>query len=299
MIAFNLPRWLETITKKYGDNRNISPDDLCELQERVKRFESAQPLVSIVIPAWNEDERITKTIASLAFNDFDFGCELLVVNNNSTDNTQSVIDRIGVRSLFESTQGIAPARRRGLTDSKGKYHLCCDSDTCYPPTWIKYMVDNLRKHEADGVACVYGSYAFIPASGKSRLVMSIYEIFSNFIRRFNSKENETRYVMGFNFGFNREVAIQVNGFVMEKPRKFRNVFGSEDFVADSEDGLMAFLIKKAGFKILYLNHKNSRVWTSNRRIIIDGGLKKAVFLRLTKLFNRKLFLKRSRMKSTC
>jgi glycosyltransferase involved in cell wall biosynthesis len=294
MIDFRYPSWLKRILAAYSENRAISEKDISALRERLKIFETSEPLASIVIPAWNEEENIIKTIASLAFNEFDFPCELFVVNNNSTDNTQAVLDRIGVRSMLETNQGIAPARRRGLVEAKGKYHLCCDSDTIYPPGWIRSMVTTLRKKEKEGVACIYGTYSFIPSEGKSRFVMGLYETASSMVRSLKSKETETRRVMGFNFGFLRSVALEVNGFIMDKPRKFRNELGSTDYVADSEDGLLAFNIKKAGYRIYLVKNRQSRVWTSDRRLQIDGGLLRAVGLRLIKIINRKAFDKIAR-----
>lgn len=294
MIDFWLPNWLKTLVLRYSDNSKLTGDDIALLRNRLKKFEVEDPLVSIVIPAWNEEENIAKTIASLALNKIDFPCELFVINNNSTDNTQAVLDRIGVRSMIETKQGIAPARRRGLLEAKGKYHLCCDSDTVYPPTWIKNMTNSLQKTEKNGVACIYGSYSFIPSMGNSRFVMALYETGSSVIRFFKPKKTETRRVMGFNFGFIRAVALEVNGFIMDKPRKFRNELGSAEYVADSEDGLLALNIKKAGYKILYLNNRKSRVWTSDRRLLIDGGLIRATGLRLIKIINRKAFDKIAR-----
>jgi len=259
------------------------------LRIRLTKFDVENPLVSIVIPAWNEEENITKTIASLSLNEFDFPCELFVVNNNSTDNTQAVLDNIGVRSMIELNQGIAPARRRGLLESRGKYQLCCDSDTIYPPKWIKTMTEALQKNEHKGVACIYGSYSFIPADGKTRFNLALYESASSVIRFFKSKKTDYLRVMGFNFGLDRKIALEVNGFIMEKSRKFRNELGTADYVANSEDGLMAFHIKKAGYKILYVNNNRSRAWTSDRRMQIEGGMLRAIKLRLIKIFNRKEF----------
>lgn len=289
MIDFYLPKWIKKLLVKYADKRVLTSEELADLRLRLKKFDVEDPLVSIVIPAWNEEDNITKTIASLAYNEFDFSCELFVVNNNSTDNTQAVLDNIGVRSVMELNQGIAHARRRGLLDARGKYHLCCDSDTLYPPTWIKVMTEALQNNEKNGVACIYGSYSFLPAEGKSRFVMGLYETGSSIIRSFKSKKTEARRVMGFTFGLNRAVALEVNGFIMEKPRKFRNELGSAEYVGDSEDGKMASSIKKAGYKLLYVNNRKSRVWTSDRRLQIDGGLIRAILLRLIKMVNRKAF----------
>ena len=289
MIDFWMPDWLKMVINKYSDYSKLNDTDMSDLRRLLSRFNQADPVVSVVIPAWNEQENIARTIASLALNKFDFPCELIVVNNNSTDNTQVILDNIGVRSVVERTQGIAPARRRGLLDSKGKFHLCCDSDTIYPPDWIKTMKEALEKNEKNKVACIYGSYSFIPSKGKSRFVMGLYETATSLIRMLKSEKTEARRVMGFSFGFVRSVGLETNGFIMDKPRKFRNEYGTPDYVGNSEDGMMASSIKKAGYKLLFVNNRRSRVWTSDRRIVMDGGLLKGIRLRLLKIFNRKKF----------
>ncbi len=297
MIDFRLPGWLKNVIGRYSDYNKINSEDFLIVRSSLKKFDHPEPVVSIVIPAWNEEENISKTIASLALNRVDFPCELIVVNNNSTDNTQKVLDNIGVRSVLETTQGIAPARRRGLLESKGRYHLCCDSDTIYPPDWIRTMKEALQKNEKKGVACIYGSYSFIPSEGKSRFLMGLYETATAVMRSLKSKKTEAKRVMGFSFGFIRNIGLEANGFIMEKPRKFRNEYGSAEYVGNSEDGMMASSIKKAGYKILYVNNRRSRVWTSDRRIVMDGGLLKGVRLRLIKTFNRKKFDKMSKVNS--
>jgi len=196
MIYFWLPVWLKTLYTKYTSNNKPTNNDINDLKCRLKQFDVENPIVSIVIPAWNEEENIMKTIASLANNKFDFQCELIVINNNSTDNTQSILDNVGIRSIIETNQGIAPARRRGLLESRGKYHLCCDADTIYPPTWIREMTETLQKNEKQGVACIYGAYSFIPSQGKSRFVLALYETISNIVRSFTLRKAEHKKVMG-------------------------------------------------------------------------------------------------------
>jgi glycosyltransferase involved in cell wall biosynthesis len=287
MIDYVEPKWLQRVNTKYANLQSLSLAELDELRVRINQFEVENPLVSIVIPAWNEEENILKTLASLAYNEFDFPCELIVVNNNSTDNTQALLDNLGVRSLLETNQGIAPARQRGLMESRGKYHLCCDSDTIYPPTWIQSMTNTLQENEPNGVGCIYGSYSFIPSDVNGRLVMALYETATSFVRLFKSNKTEILRVLGFNFGFIRAIALAVDGFNMEKPRKFRNEKGSGDFVYRSEDGVMASNIKKAGYKLLFVNSRKTRAWTSDRRLLIDGGLKNAIVLRVIKRMERK------------
>jgi glycosyltransferase involved in cell wall biosynthesis len=290
-MQFILPQWLKLILKRYSNYTRISPQEIDILKKNLQKYNITNPLVSIIIPAWNEDENITKTIASLALNKTNYLCELIIVNNNSTDNTQSIIDEFGVKSFFEEVQGIAPARRCGLINAKGKYILCCDCDTIYPPNWITTMVNALIENEKSGVACIYGSYSFIPSNEKLRFLMGLYEVFSTILKRIKPSKIEGLNVMGFNFGFIREIGLKSDGFIMKNPRKFRNVLGSKDFVIQSEDAKMALSIVKAGYKLMFVNNKNSVAWTSNRRLIMEGGFFKGIIIRIIKLISWNLFIK--------
>ena len=69
MIDFWLPKWLKTLSDKYAANTGIKSEDIDEIRKLLKKFDAENPLVSIVIPAWNEEENIIKTIASLARNE--------------------------------------------------------------------------------------------------------------------------------------------------------------------------------------------------------------------------------------
>ena len=141
MSIFKLPDWLDQHLFTGKDFKDIGESELEELRSRLSKFNHENPEVSIVIPAWNEENNIYRTLSSLASNITDKNVELLVINNNSTDNTQKVLDRLGVRSYFQPIQGISFARQMGLLKARGSYHLCADSDTFYPPKWIELMTN--------------------------------------------------------------------------------------------------------------------------------------------------------------
>jgi len=52
--------------------------------------------------------------------------------------------------------------------------------------------------------------------------------------------------------------------------------------------MMALRLQEAGGKIAAVNGDDGRVWTSDRRIQIDGGLKKALIFRLKNIFLNKI-----------
>ncbi len=269
VALLKLPRWLKEhlfLNKLFA---NLSPQEIKNLQQKVQKFQDLQPEVSIVIPAWNEENNIFRTLSSLASNTTKYKVELIVVNNNSTDKTQQVLDTLGVKSYFEPKQGITFARQLGLEKAKGKYHLCADSDTFYPPGWIDAMVKPLEND--DNIVGVYGRYAFIPENPYERIFFWMYERMAGIIIRLRKRRREHINFLGFNMGFIAQVGLANGGFKVKEVRKFDNAIGSDYFVDESEDGRMAVNLMKTGKLKLILSSK-ARVFTSSRRLIAEGGI---------------------------
>ena len=229
------------------------------------------PLISIVIPAYNEEHNIVFTLASLCNNLTDKSVEIIVVNNNSSDNTESLVKGCGVVCINETKQGITNARNAGLAHAKGKYILNADADTIYPETWIDEMADPLIINEK--VAITYGRFAFIPIGSTGRLVYYFYERLADITRLYNNyKKTEAVNVYGFNSGFRREQGLLVDGF--NHPP------------GTNEDGYLALKLFNNGYgKMHRVSTGSAIVWTTDRRIQIDGGLWKAIIKRLVRLFN--------------
>jgi len=86
------------------------------------------PKVSVIIPSYNRGSVITKTLNSFfnqTFKDF----EIIVVDNNSTDNTKEVVNSIpNVRYVLEERQGVHWARNRGALEAKGDILYFTDDD---------------------------------------------------------------------------------------------------------------------------------------------------------------------------
>lgn len=267
-----LPLWLKKhfyAGKQFDD---LTDEEILNIRQKIQQKQSNQPQVSIVIPAWNEEKNIFRTLSSLANTNTKRQIEIVVVNNNSTDRTQLILDKLGVKSYFEPKQGITFARQLGLELAKGKYHLCADSDTFYPPGWIDAMVKPLEAE--DDVVGVYGRYAFIPENSSERIFFWMYERLAGVIIRLRKRRREHINFLGFNMGFITKIGLENGGFKVKEVRKFDNAIGSDYFVDESEDGRMAVNLMKTGKLKLIINPK-ARVFTSSRRLIAEGGLKKA------------------------
>ena len=286
MIAFTLPSWVSAILARPLKPGNNPEADLDLLKEKLSRFRVEDPLVSVVIPAWNEEEGILHTLWSLAETTTSYKTELIIIDNNSTDGTAALLDRLGITHYLETKQGVGNARTCGLHRARGTYILTGDSDTLYPPDWITAMAGPMIEGTAEPVYCVHGTYSFLPGPGTPRWQYALYEWLSGYVIRKKEKHEPFLNTLGFNTGFVRQKGIEVNGYDIEVQRTFRGSAGVLETNA-TEDGMMALRLQKAGGKNLAVYASGARVWTSDRRIQLDGGIRKALWMRIRKhLFRR-------------
>ncbi|TDQ12002.1 glycosyltransferase [Pedobacter metabolipauper] len=257
---------------KYTTQKNTS-QEMCNLASQgYSALYKDSPEVSIVIPAYNEEENIVATLTSLCTNKTNRSVEIIVVDNNSKDKTQQLAVACGVKCVFQPVQGITVSRNMGLSEARGKYILNADADSIYPEDWIELMVKPL---DNDQVALTYGQFALVPTAGTGRLTYFFYEYIAEFSRWINKKiKDEAVNVYGFNSGFRREQGLQVDGF--NHPP------------GTNEDGWLALKLRNKGFGKLHLvNDIKALVWTTDRRIQLDGGLVKGTVKRVLRTLSKK------------
>src|SRR4051812_12488107 len=121
MKNLSLPFWAREILRKSLLLQDYSDTEIQELKQKLFRFQNSRPLISVVIPAWNEEESILHTIISLANTNTNYPVELLVIDNNSTDGTSALLNKLGIQTILEKKQGVGHARTCGLHYAKGKY----------------------------------------------------------------------------------------------------------------------------------------------------------------------------------
>ena len=267
MSTLRNPRWLNKYNYQYNNIDSISGDIYTSINKKLDVLSANNPEVTIIIAAWNEELRLLASIGSIADNKTNIPIEIIVVNNNSTDRTQDVIDKLHVRSLIQPIQGCGPARQLGLENARGKYILTADADCIYPEKWIDSMVQELKK---TGVACVYGRYSFIANKKTSRLKLFFYEKIKDVMADIRHFKRPHMNCVGLSMGFLAEYALKI-GFVM------RNIRG--------EDGRMCFDLMKYG-KVTQIKNAKLRVWTGTRTLDKDGSIFKAFKVRIIKEFKR-------------
>lgn len=105
----------------------------------------AVPRFSVVIPAVNESLYIGRCLESLAAQDFAGGIEVIVVDNNSIDDTAAIARSMGAIVVSEPEPGVCFARQRGTEIARGEYVVSTDADTTFDPGWLSRIDAQLRR----------------------------------------------------------------------------------------------------------------------------------------------------------
>lgn len=101
-------------------------------------------MISVIICTYNRARYIYDVLRSIAQGTFPAGgYEIVLVDNNCTDNTRSEVDRfckdfphVSLRYLTESRQGLSHARNRGIAESKGDILVYVDDDATVNPEYL-------------------------------------------------------------------------------------------------------------------------------------------------------------------
>ena len=127
-----MSKWYDKYLSIYGKSFDEIPDSLLdEIKSKLAQQQSDEPLVSIVVIAYNEEKRLAACLWSLSELQTTYPIEILGVNNNSKDRTEQVYQRLGLPYFNESKQSPGFARQCGLENARGKYHFCIDADSIY------------------------------------------------------------------------------------------------------------------------------------------------------------------------
>ena len=273
---FKIAPWVSQHLIQYENWQEVPAAELQRIKQGLTRFRAEKPIVSIVIPVWNEAQNIIRTLSSISAMEVPYPTELIVVNNNSTDETVEILEYLGVKVLHQKKQGIAHTRLMGLEQCNGVYHLCGDGDSLYPPKWIKTMVDPMMNDTS--VKCVYGHYSFVPTPQAKRIELAIFEIFSEVMYTIRGVKREFINARGSNMGFRTEEGRTVKGFDMPLTRTYDSDPSKGNFVVYGEDGRMARKMGEIG-KLKRMRSYDARTWSDPRRLTNDGSVLKAYWNR--------------------
>jgi glycosyltransferase involved in cell wall biosynthesis len=204
--------------------------------------------LSIVIPAYNEENYLTTCLEAIAVQT-EKPDEVIVVDNNSTDKTVAVAKRYPfVTIVSESEQGVLYARTTGFNKANGDILGRIDADTHLPPNWV-HQVKQLFGDKSVTSATGPCSYYDMPLEG-------LFKHFDYLIRLGMSHSKEFSFLWGSN------MAIRASAWQMIRSRLCQRRLMYEDID-------LALHLTQSGHKPMYTRYMQARV--SARRF--DDGLK--------------------------
>ncbi|MCG5502263.1 glycosyltransferase family 2 protein, partial [Ectothiorhodospira lacustris] len=112
--------------------------------------------ISIIIPAYNAEEFIRKSIESALNQNTEADLEIIVINDGSTDNTEREAKSYLPKIKYISTEnrGVSAARNLGIMNATGDFICFLDADDTWHPNKLKIQLELFKNHpELGTVIC--------------------------------------------------------------------------------------------------------------------------------------------------
>jgi glycosyltransferase involved in cell wall biosynthesis len=209
---------------------------------------SSLPKVTVIICTYNRAKLLRQTLAGVSRQDYPVDqLEVLVVDNNSTDDTQSVVAEFAAgphtpRHVLETTQGLDHARNRGLAEARGDILLFADDDILMEPDWVRQMAAPFISDSAGRIGCVGGEVVPVFPDGLPEWIREWHAPLA--FRQDAGPVPPPHSPMGANFAFPRLVFEQVGPFATGLDRKGASLFGGGD-------GEMVRRVRAAGYEVWF------------------------------------------------
>lgn len=203
-------------------------------------------MVSVVIPAYNEEKNIKNCLEAFLQQKTNYKFEIILVDNNSTDKTVEIAkefeNKLPLQIIKETKKGRGPARKKGFDEAKGDIILSTDADTIVPLDWVEKLTEKFKNERVIAVTgtskindCSQNTNTFYNIA--QPLAMEVYQII---FRHY--------WLSGFNFGIRKEIYKKSGGFNGD--------------INEQEDIDLSFKVRKLG-KIIIT--KDTPVLCSGRR----------------------------------
>ncbi len=200
--------------------------------------------ISVIIPCYNAEKTILKTLSALEKQNFDKPYEVIVVDDDSQDKTVKLVkdfakkSKIPIRIFANKHRGPAWQRNFGAKKAKGEIIVFTDSDCIPGRNWLREVVKPIEKGKCIGVQ---GTYKTL---NKESIIARFegYEIEKRHERM--KKQKYIDFIGTFSAAYKKDVFLKFRGFDTRFP------------IASGEDPELSYRIAKSGYKMIF----NPRAW---------------------------------------
>ncbi|MDZ4817287.1 MAG: glycosyltransferase [Verrucomicrobiota bacterium] len=119
-------------------------------------MDTYQPTISVIIPAFNEEQYLPRTIAAIQKagdrlrEERNQTIEIIVVDNNSLDRTKEIATELGAKVIFEQFNNISRARNVGVSHAQGEFLAFIDADMIISDDLLCAIDANLMDSDSVG-----------------------------------------------------------------------------------------------------------------------------------------------------
>jgi glycosyltransferase involved in cell wall biosynthesis len=210
---------------------------------------------SVIIPTYNRAAYLIKCLEALeALNTDSSTFEILVVDNNSTDDTRGVTlkfaelqPKLCIRYICETQQGLSYGRNRGVAEANGEILCFLDDDAPPHPEWL----NELKKGFVDPIVGCVGGPAILEYQGQERppwLQADLQGLLSGYELPYGEPTSICKvaeFPFGCNMAFRKKVLNEMGFFRTDLDRSGNQVLAA----GDTE---MITRVYEAGWKVMYL-----------------------------------------------
>ena len=165
-------------------------------------------MISIVIPALNEEKYLPDCLQSLRNQDYTGSYEIIIADNGSTDGTVRVAQKFMARVVpCAEKKSVFYARQIGADFAQGDIIAQADADTIYPHDWLSRIANQFEKHP--GVVAVTGRYVYTKSPWWAIVEYSI-RMGVNWVTI--PVVGRPWIVSGATFAFRREMFVALGGY---------------------------------------------------------------------------------------
>ncbi len=165
-------------------------------------------MISVIVPAFNEEKLIAGCLESLTNQDYSDEYEIIVVDNGSTDKTNAIARTFRVRIVpGREKKSVFYARQVGADAAKGDILVQADGDTVYPRDWLTRIAQHFARHPE--VVAIAGRFYYRDPPFWHKIEYWLRHRFNNLTINLLGLP---LVISGAAFAFRREAFVQVNGY---------------------------------------------------------------------------------------
>ena len=117
----------------------------------------SEKLISVIVPVYNVEKYIKKTLESLLNQTYE-NIEIVLVDDGSTDSSSQICDEYAkkdnrIKVIHKENGGVSSARNKGIETARGDYVFYLDSDDTIDEKCLKILKEALERTESDVAVC--------------------------------------------------------------------------------------------------------------------------------------------------